>query len=83
MTRQYVVYETDTLRVQKTFVYRASANKLLAALGAGYSVTDILTFRSLPMPMKTVKNLMTGEEIVIPADTPRCCDPSTELYWSM
>lgn len=32
---------------------------------------------------KTVKNLMTGKEIEIPHDTPRSCDPSTELYWSM
>jgi hypothetical protein len=33
--------------------------------------------------MKTVKNYITGEKVVIPADTPRCCDPSSELYWSM
>lgn len=33
--------------------------------------------------MKTVKNLMTGKEIQIPHDTPRACDPSSELYWSM
>jgi hypothetical protein len=33
--------------------------------------------------MKTVKNLMTGVEIEIPHDTPRSCDPSSELYWSM
>ncbi len=33
--------------------------------------------------MKTVKNLMSGEDIVIPVNTPRSCDPSTELYWSM
>ena len=33
--------------------------------------------------MKTVKNLMTGLEIQIPHDTPRACDPSSELYWSM
>jgi hypothetical protein len=32
---------------------------------------------------KTVKNLMTGEEVTIPHDTPRSCDPSSELYWSM
>lgn len=32
---------------------------------------------------KTVKNLMTGKEIEIPHDTPRACDPSSELYWSM
>ena len=33
--------------------------------------------------MKTVKNLMTGADIEIPHDTPRACDPSSELYWSM
>ncbi len=33
--------------------------------------------------MKTVVNLMSGKEIQIPHDTPRCCDPSSELYWSM
>lgn len=32
---------------------------------------------------KTVKNLMTGALIEIPHDTPRSCDPSSELYWSM
>ena len=33
--------------------------------------------------MKMVKNLMTGLMISIPYDTPRSCDPSSELYWSM
>jgi hypothetical protein len=32
---------------------------------------------------KTVKNLMTGELVEIAHDTPRSCDPSSELYWSM
>jgi hypothetical protein len=32
---------------------------------------------------KTVRNLMTGKEVEIDYDTPRCCDPSSELYWSM
>jgi hypothetical protein len=32
---------------------------------------------------KTVTNLMTGQDIQIAADTPRCCDPSSELYWAM
>jgi hypothetical protein len=32
---------------------------------------------------KTVKNLMTGAAVVIPHDTPRSCDPSSELYWTM
>jgi len=35
--------------------------------------------------MKKVKSYMNpdGPEIEIPVDTPVCCDPSTETYWSM
>lgn len=32
---------------------------------------------------KYVKNLMSGKEVKIEHDTPRCCDPSSELYWTM
>lgn len=32
---------------------------------------------------KVVRNLMTGKEIEIDINTPACCDPSTETYWSM
>jgi len=32
---------------------------------------------------KTVKNLMSGKDVVILKDTPRVCDPSSEAYWSM
>lgn len=32
---------------------------------------------------KTVKSLMTGEDVVIETETPLCCDPSSETYWSM
>ena len=41
-------------------------------------------FRIEAVPtMKTVRNLMSGELVEIPHDTPRSCDPSSELYWSM
>lgn len=32
---------------------------------------------------KTVQNLITGEAVTIAHDTPRSCDPSSELYWTM
>lgn len=32
---------------------------------------------------KRVRNLMSGEMVEIPHDTPRSCDPSSELFWSM
>ena len=31
----------------------------------------------------TVKNLMTGKPVEIDADTPWCCNPASETYWSM
>lgn len=33
--------------------------------------------------MIKVRSVMSGEEIEIAEGTPRCCDPSSELYWSM
>lgn len=33
--------------------------------------------------MVTVKNLMTGKDIEIDRDTPWCCNPASETYWSM
>ena len=32
---------------------------------------------------KVVKNMMTKLDVVLRNDTPYCCDPSTETYWSM
>ena len=41
-------------------------------------------FRIEALPkMKTVKNLMTGKDIQIDRDTPWCCNPASETYWSM
>lgn len=31
----------------------------------------------------TVTNLMTGKPVEIEADTPWCCNPASETYWSM
>lgn len=32
---------------------------------------------------KIVKNLMTGKDVEIASDTPWCCDPSSESYWTI
>lgn len=39
--------------------------------------------KTFEVPMKTVRNYMSGKEIQIPVDTPLCCDPSSETYWCM
>lgn len=40
-------------------------------------------FRIEYVELKTVKNLMTGKPVDIPADTPWCCNPASETFWSM
>ena len=32
---------------------------------------------------RVVRNLMSGAPVTITANTPRSCDPSSELYWTM
>lgn len=49
---------------------------------SGLYTVDLYRFEYYPT-YKTVKNLMTGADVTIDADTPRACDPSSELYWSM
>ena len=36
-----------------------------------------------PVGIKVVKNLMTGKDVEIAEDTPWCCNPASESYWSM
>lgn len=48
-----------------------------------YAIAEYKDFRKNIEKKKTVKSLMSGEEIEIAVNTPRCCDPSSELYWSM
>jgi len=69
-------------RLVSTTVWRdRTALSVLSEVEGMYPSTE---FRVELVPtMKTVKNLMTGVEVEIPHDTPRSCDPSSELYWSM
>lgn len=46
-----------------------------------YRATDGWRFECLPK-MKTVKSLMTCQDVQIESDTPWCCNPASESYWS-
>lgn len=48
-----------------------------------YAVADAETFRTKIEKTVTVRSLMNGALVEQPVNTPRCCDPSSELYWSM
>lgn len=51
-------------------------------LTSGLYTVDLFRIEFHPT-MKTVKNLMTGKDIQIDRDTPWCCNPASETYWSM
>jgi hypothetical protein len=69
-------------RLVSTTVWRdRDAHTVLREVKAVWSPT---LYRIEVVPtMKTVINLMSGLPVEIAHDTPRSCDPSTELYWSM
>ena len=71
-------------RAYKTWgAAQATRSRLINKAGWTIDQLMIVDYATYRAPMKKVRNLMSGVEIEIPADTPRCCDPSSELYWSM
>lgn len=54
-----------------------------AAGRKSYVVWPMQQFLDLEPKMIQVRNLMTGKKVTIAADTPLCCNPSSETYWSM
>lgn len=85
------IYKTDRRfktfeRLFSTTVWRdrdeAGMQRECAELSDLYPWSKGWRFEYFPT-MKTVRNLMTGKDVVIAYDTPRSCDPSSELYWTM
>ena len=85
------IYKTDRRyrtgeRLFTTAVYTGrddnGMRREVAELFGLYSPGDGFRFEWFPA-MKTVTNLMSGKQIQIAHDTPRSCDPSSELYWTM
>lgn len=48
-----------------------------------FAVVDSFVFHTEIEKTVTVQNLMSGKDVVQAVNTPRSCDPSSELYWSM
>lgn len=91
----YVIYHKETTRYPrlKRETYkseRAAKAALTRAVNDGkisnrdeYAIAEYEDFRKNIEKKKTVKNLMSGNEIEIAVNTPASCDPSTETYWCM
>lgn len=85
---EYVVYHKASTIILKSFNTAASAKRSATCMNrnAGdvyYTFADRETYEKRTATRKKVKNLMTGQEIEIDSNTPRCCDPSSETFWSM
>lgn len=48
-----------------------------------YAIIEYDTFYKLIEKTEIVINLMSGKEVRQSVNTPRCCDVSSELYWTM
>jgi hypothetical protein len=89
----FVVYNKKTTLVVGSDRHNAwktlgAARAHLTRMGKmGYRVSDFAIasnedFSRLERT-ETKVNMMTGKKFTQPVNTPRCCDPSTETYWSM
>lgn len=86
----YIVYHvasTMEASARSRFTYRKVAERRVAELNARfgegeYATTDINTYLTKVVYTKKVRNLLSGKEVEIASNTPLCCDPSSETYWS-
>ena len=92
----YVVYNKETTKTMQAKAYgkdyyatEASAKAFLTRMvKMGYrredfAVAEINEFRANIEKYETVTNLMSGKLVRQSVNTPRCCDVSSETYWSM
>lgn len=84
----FVVYHIKSTVQSKIFDTESAAKRstTCANRNAGakeYAYADLETYNRDVVHMVEVINLMTGKPTRIASNTPHCCDPSTETYWSM
>ena len=94
----YVIYNKETTLIlrERAFSkeYYATERAAKAALTRfskkdpkisrdDFAIADSKDFHENIEKMKTVKNLMSGKPMEIPVNTPNCCNPGSETYWSM
>jgi len=95
MTDYFVIFHKETTHKLKcTKASKSSYSTVGAARAAltrakragqaddNYVVDTVANFSKLEKTHQ-VRNLMTGQLVSQSVNTPRCCDVSSELYWSM
>ena len=70
-------------RYLKTHIYYPGSNAHEDDPLTWMAAADSAYYHLMIEQRVTRRNLMTGQEFTQSVNTPRCCDPSTETYWSM
>jgi hypothetical protein len=71
-------------RAYKTFgSARATRTRLCRKAGYAVDQLSIIDTRHYKPRMVTRKNLMSGAEFEEDVNTPNCCSPASETFWSM
>ena len=68
-------YESE--RSAKMVMTKASLDK------TKWAIAETNLFHNKIEKQETRTNLMSGKKFTQPVNTPLCCDPSNETYWSM
>jgi len=87
---RYVIYNKETTIIFKGAATERAAKSLLTkAVNSGkiadrseYAITDVVNFDTIEKQVERI-NLMSGKPYTESVNTPACCSPSTETYWSM
>jgi hypothetical protein len=71
-------------RAYRTFgAAMATRTRLINKAGWNISELAIIDTKSYKPRMVTRKNLMTGKTFEEDVNTPNCCSPASETFWSM
>lgn len=89
----FKIYHKDTtyLLATKSYATERAAKTALTKMAKkdesinkdDYAIADACEFHTKIEKTKIVKNLVSQIEVEIPVNTPRSCDPSSNLYHSM
>jgi len=92
----YVIYNKDTTWLLNKTKYKTApaAKRALtmackeayesgASIYGTFRIAEESEFHKSIEKTEVKKSLLSGKEFVQPVNTPLCCDPSSETYWSM
>jgi len=79
----WTVYHAGSTMWVKDYAVKSAAEKYAAKMGAGYAVTDAVTYAFKVVHMVEKTNMMSGGKYMEASNTPGYMSPASEAYWSM